>query len=133
MTAARAAKGESLKKSALMDKMARAYELQEMLKKERQLVRQHDDEYKALMDQITASGTQKAGNYELTDKVVQSQHFIVSDKFRERWPDLFNQLAIVKVKDAKEVIGKEDLEEVWEMKTVTKPVVILHNGSETRP
>jgi len=116
-----------------MKKMARAYELQEKLKKERQLVRQHDEEYKALMDQITASGTQKAGNYVLEDKVVQRQHFINSDKFRERWPDLFNQLATVKVKDAKEVIEEEDLEEVWEMKIVTKPVVVLHNGSETQP
>jgi hypothetical protein len=122
-----------LKQSSLMKKMARAYELQEKLKKERQLVRQHDEEYKALMDQITASGTQKAGNYVLEDKVVQRQHFINSDKFRERWPDLFNQLATVKVKDAKEVIEEEDLEEVWEMKIVTKPVVVLHNGSETQP
>jgi len=69
----------------------------------------------------------------LTDKVVQRQHFIVSDKFRERWPDLFNQLAIVRVKDAKEVIEEEDLEEVWEMKVVTKPVVVLHNGSGIQP
>ena len=112
--------------------MARAYELQEILKKERQLLRQHDVEYKALIDQITASGTQQAGNYELTDKVVQRQHFIVSDKFRERWPDLFNQLATVKVKDAKDVIGEEELEEVWDMKIITKQVVILRNESETR-
>lgn len=121
-----------MKQSTLMDKMARAYKLQEILKKERQLVRQHDEEYKALMDQITASGTQKAGNYELTDKDVQRQHFIVSDKFRERWPDLFNQLATVKVKDAKEVIDEEDLETVWELKVVTKPVVVLHNESENQ-
>lgn len=121
-----------MKQSALMDKMARAYELQEILKKERQLVRQHDDEYKALMDQITSSGPQKAGNYELTDKVVQRQHFIVSDKFREKWPDLFNQLATVKVKDAKEVIEEEDLETVWELKIITKPVVMLHNESENQ-
>lgn len=116
-----------MKQSNLIDKMAKAYELQEILKKERQLVRQHDEEYKILMDQITASGKQKAGNYELADKVVNRQHFIISDKFRERWPDLFNQLAIVKVKDAKEVIDDKDLETVWEMKIVTKPVVILHN------
>jgi len=121
-----------LKQSTLMDKMARAYELQEILKKERQLVRQHDEEYKALMDQITASGTQKAGSYKLTDKDVQRQHFIVSDKFRERWPDLFNQLATVKVKDAKEVIDEEDLETVWELKIITKPVVMLHNESENQ-
>lgn len=122
-----------MKQSNLIDKMAKAYELQEILKKERQLVRQHDEEYKILMDQITASGKQKAGNYELADKVVQRQHFIISDKFRERWPDLFNQLAIVKVKDAKEVIDDKDLETVWEMKIVTKPVVILHNESENQP
>lgn len=78
-----------MKQSNLIDKMARAYELQEILKKERQLIRQHDEEYKILMDQITASGKQNAGNYELADKVVQRQHFIVSDKFRERWPELF--------------------------------------------
>jgi hypothetical protein len=118
-----------LKQSNLIDKMARAYELQEILKKERQLIRQHDEEYKTLMDQITASGKQKAGNYELADKVVQRQHFIISDKFREKWPELFNQLATVKVKDAKEVIDDKDLETVWEMKIVSKPVVILQNES----
>ena len=122
-----------MKQSNLIDKMARAYELQEILKKERQLVRQHDEEYKILMDQITASGKQKAGNYELADKVVQRQHFIVSDKFRERWPELFNQLATVKVKDAKEVIDDKDLETVWETKIVSKPVVILQNESENQP
>lgn len=121
-----------MKKSILIDKMARAYELQEILKKERQLIRQHDEEYKALMDQITASGTQKAGNYELADKIVQRQHFIVSDKFRERWPELFNQLATVKVKDAKDVIDDKDLETVWELKIVTKPVVMLHNEYENQ-
>lgn len=121
-----------MKQSNLIGKMARAYELQEILKKERQLIRQHDEEYKILIDQITASGKQKAGNYELADKVVQRQHFIVSDKFRERWPELFNQLATVKVKDAKEVIDDKDLETVWEMKTVTKPVVILQNESESQ-
>jgi len=121
-----------LNRSILIDKMARAYELQELLKKERQLIRQHDSEYKTLMDQIAASGTQNAGNYELADKIVQRQHFIVSDKFRERWPDLFNQLATVKVKDAKEVIDEKDLETVWELKIVTKPVVVLHNESKNQ-
>lgn len=122
-----------MKQSNLIDKMAKAYELQEILKREGELVRRHKEEYKILMDQIAASKVQKAGNYELADKVVQRQHFIVSDKFRERWPELFNQLATVKVKDAKEVMDDKDLETVWEMKIVTKPVVILNNESENQP
>lgn len=119
-----------MRRSNLASQMARAFELQEILKKERQLVRQHDEEYKLLMDQIASSGLKKAGNYEIDDKIVQRQHFIISDKFRERWPELFNQLATVKVKDAKEVLKDSDLEAVWEMRIVTKPVVVMNQRSQ---
>lgn len=116
-----------MKQQEWMNIMARAYELQEVLKKERQQVRQHDEEYKRLMDRIASSKVQRAGKYEVVDKEVQRQHFIISDKFRERWPQLFNQLATVKLKDAKQVLEDTDLEAVLELKTVTKPTIVVHD------
>jgi hypothetical protein len=115
-----------LSQRELEDLMANAYRLQETLKQERQQVRQHAEEYKDVMDRIVASKVRRQGKYEVVDTEVNRQHFIVSDRFRELWPDLFNQLAMVKVKDAKEVLEDKDLEKVWELKIVTKPIVIFH-------
>lgn len=114
-----------MKRQELMDLLARAHELQETLKRERQQVREHDEEYKDLMAKIIRSKVQQLGKYEVIDTEVQHQHFIISDKFRERWPDLFNRLATVKLKDARKVLKDKDLETVWELKTINKPVIVI--------
>jgi ATP-dependent DNA helicase RecQ len=114
-----------LNQQGLMNLMARAYELQETLAEERERVRIHDKEYQELMVQIAVSKVQKIGKYEVKDTEVQKQRKIISDKFRERWPDLFNQLATVTMKAARERIKESDLEEVCELKTVTKPKIII--------
>jgi hypothetical protein len=79
----------------LMNIMATACELQEILKKERQKLRQHDEEYKRLMDRIASSKVQRAGKYEIVGKEAQHQHFIILDEFRNRWPELFNRLRLM--------------------------------------
>ncbi len=108
-----------------MSKIARAYELQETLKKDRQQLKTHEEEYKRLMDQIISSKVKQLGSYEVVEKVVQKKRFIISDKFRERWPELFNQLAKVTLKSARERINDEELEEVCGVETVTKPIIAM--------
>ena len=109
----------------LMNLMAKAYNLQDTLEKEREQVRMHDKEYQKLMGQIVASKVQQLGKYEVVDTEVQKKRQIISDKFREKWPDLFNQLATVTMKAARERIKETDLEEVCELKIVIKPKIMI--------
>lgn len=109
----------------LLKLMAKAYDLQDTLEEERELVRIHNNEYQKLMEQIVASKVQKIGKYEVIDKEVQKKRQIISDKFRERWPDLFNQLATVTMKAARERIKENDLEEVCELKIVIRPKIVV--------
>lgn len=113
----------------LMKLMDRAYKLQEALAKERDQIRIHDKEYQELMEQITATKVLKIGKYEVVDKEVQKKRQIVSDKFRERWPDLFNQLATVTMKAAREKIKESELEEVCELNILVKPKIIISPSS----
>jgi ATP-dependent DNA helicase RecQ len=115
-----------LEQQELMNKMAKAYELQEILKKERQEVRMHEIEYKNLINDILSAKVQQLGEYEVSEKEVQKKRFIISDKFRERWPDLFNKLAKVTVKDAKEELDEKDLEDVYGTTIIKGTVIIFH-------
>lgn len=109
----------------LMELMAKARDLQDTLEKEREQVRMHDKEYQKLMNQILASKVRRLGKYEVVDTEVQKKRQIVSDKFRERWPELFNQLATVTIKAAREKVKENDLDEVCELKIVIKPKIII--------
>jgi ribonucleotide reductase beta subunit family protein with ferritin-like domain len=124
---------KTLKQQKVMGKMARAYELQEILKKERLQVKLHDEEYQHLMKQITDSKVQRLGKYEVINKEVQKKRQIISDKFRAKWPDLFNRLATVTMKAAREEIQEEDLKDVCEIKTVIKPAIMIHNEPQEGP
>jgi hypothetical protein len=115
------------------DMIARAYELQEILKRERQQVRLHDEEYQKLMSQIISSKVRQVGRYEVVEKEVQKKRQIISNKFRERWPSLFNQLATVTLKDARENLEDRDLEAVCEIKITMKPVIIVRNELRNEP
>ncbi len=118
-----------MKQQELTDEMAKAYELQETLRKERLQVRLHEEEYQKLMDRIVSSKVRQSGKYEVVDKEVQKKRQIISDKFRARWPELFNRLATVTMKAAREEIEDKDLEAVCEIKIVTKPAIVLRGGS----
>ena len=120
-----------MERPELMDKMVKAYKLQETLKKERQQVKLHEEEYKNLMETIVASKVQRLGKYEVSEVIGQKKRYIVSDKFRAIWPDLFNTLATVTLKDAREKIKEEDLETVCETKITMKPVIVIHQLSDS--
>ena len=115
-----------MEQQELMNKMAKAYELQEVLKEERQKVRSHEDEYKRLINDIISTNVPRVGEYEVTEKEVQKKRYIISDKFREKWPDLFNKLAKVSVKAAKEAVDEKELEDVYDTLIIKKPIIIYH-------
>lgn len=103
--------------------LARAYELQETLKKERQQIKRHEEDYNKLMNKIILSEVQHLGAYMVVQKVVQKKRYIVSNKFRERWPDIFNKLAKVTIKSAQKELNDEDIYAVCEVEEIVKPVI----------
>jgi hypothetical protein len=103
--------------------LARAYELQEVLKRERNQVKTHEKEYNELMDKITRSKVQHIGSYKVVQKAIQKNRHIVSDEFRKRWPDLFNKLARVTIKSAQNELNDEDIYAVCEVKEIIKPII----------
>jgi len=121
-----------LNQTELMKLVAKAYELQETLAVERENVRMHDKEYQKLMEQIVASKVHNIGKYKVVDVEVQKKHQIISDRFRERWPELFNQLATVTMKAARERINESDLEDVCELKIVIRPKISIRQPSDIK-
>jgi len=65
-----------LERPELMDKMVKAYKLQETLKKERQQVKLHEEEYKNLMETIVASKVQRLGKYEVSEVIGQKKRLV---------------------------------------------------------
>jgi hypothetical protein len=116
-----------------MDDVARAYELQDILKKERQQVRQHDEEYQILMKRIIASKELRLGDYEVIEEAVQKKSHIISDKFRAKWPDKFNRLATVTMKAARTELDENELADVIEINVLKKPVIRIYNELHLEP
>lgn len=105
--------------------LERAYVLQETIKKERQQLRQHEEEYKLLMMQISAFEVKKVEYYEVVQKVLK-RRYIDSGKFRSRWPDLFDKLAKVTIKDAEAEIQSKDLESVCEVREILRQEIVSY-------
>jgi hypothetical protein len=108
-----------------MKALERAYELQEIIKKERHQLRQHEDEYKLLMTQISALNVRRVEYYEVIDKV-KTRRYIISDLFRAKWPDLFNKLAKITIKDAEAELQPEDLKSVCEVRETIKQEIVTY-------
>lgn len=90
-------------------------------------MRLHEEEYKELMSEIISSKVQRVGKYEVMDIEVNRKRQIISEKFRAKWPELFDRLATITLKAAREEIDDKYLEEVCEIKKVIKPAIIIHN------
>lgn len=112
--------------------LERAYELQEMIKKERYQLRQHEDEYKLLMTQISALNVRRVEYYEVIDKV-KTRRYIISDLFRAKWPDLFNKLAKITIKDAETELQPEDLKSVCEVRETMKQEIVICEKTSSQP
>ena len=125
--------GSTLERQKIEDEAARAYELQDILKKERQQVRQHEEEYQNLMKRIVASKEQRIGVYEVIDEIVQKKTHIISDKFRAKWPDRFNRLATVTMKATRTELNDDELADVIEINVLMKPVIRYYSELFSEP
>ena len=123
----------TLEQHRLTDDVVRAYELQDILKKERQQVRLHDEEYQRLMKRILASKEQRIGDYVVIEEVAQKKSRIISDKFRAKWPDMFNRLATVTMKAARTELDEKELADVIEINVLKKPVIRCYSELNLEP
>lgn len=88
--------------------IAKAFKLQEELRKRRKELREIEAEYNALMESLVESKVERIGFYELVIKM-QKRRAIDSGLFRARWPDIFNKIAKVTLKDAENNLRSEEL------------------------
>jgi hypothetical protein len=121
-----------MKQTEPVNALERAYELQELIKKERHQLRQHEDEYKLLMTQISTLDVRRVEYYEVIDKV-KTRRYIISDLFRAKWPDLFNKLAKITIKDAEAELPPEELKSVCEVRETIKQEIIIYEKTLLQP
>ena len=76
-----------------------AWRLQESIKKKRAEIRAEENQLKQIMALLESFNVTRIGKLERVSRL-QHKRSIIPDQFRDRWPDLFNSLARVTLKDA---------------------------------
>ena len=102
-----------------------AYELQEKIRMQRKALKANEDNLKTLLEVLDLEKVTKAGPYERKPKIV-SRRSIVPELFRARWPDLFDRLAKISLKDAEEEVRGEELNEVCNTIEIVSWKIIFH-------
>ncbi len=105
-----------------------AWRLQESIRKQRQQIRKEEERLRILMDLLETFNVTRIGPYERRQKI-QRRRFIISERFQAKWPELFNKLARITIKDASIVLDPAQVEEVcevqetetWEIISYKKP------------
>ena len=77
-----------------------AFEVQERITRQRKALKAEEALLKNLLWQLEKENVGRVGDYERKRKVV-NRAVIVSERFRARWPEVFNKLAKVTLKDAR--------------------------------
>jgi len=96
-----------------------AYALQEYIRELREEIRLADDLRKALLERARASSILENETYVITTRVNRKRR-IVTERFYERYPEIFVRIAKVTVSAAEKAVGREALEEC-----------VLYDESET--
>ncbi len=94
-----------------MKVLAEAYEVQESIARMRKNLKAKEELYRGLMERLAMSDVGRVGDYERRRRVI-SRRVIRSDAFRAAWPELFNQIAKVTLKDAEKAVPEEELNSV---------------------
>ncbi|MDV2482747.1 DNA helicase RecQ [Methanoculleus sp. Wushi-C6] len=90
-----------------------AYALQGYIRELREELRRAEELHKALLARAREMGIQESGAYALTTEISRKRH-VVTERFYERYPEVFVQIAKVTVTAAEQAVGKEALEECVE-------------------
>lgn len=90
-----------------------AYELQEENSRMRKILKENETRLKNILWQLEKDQVGRLGNYELKKRII-SRDVISSEKFRAKWPEVFNRIAKITLKDARaeDCISEEELNEV---------------------
>jgi hypothetical protein len=97
-----------------MDKKAvfkEAFEIQEEIAREKKAIKEKEWLLQNLLWQLEKENVGRLGDYERKKKIT-IKRIISSEKFRARWPELFNKLAKVTLKDAQAEVREVELNEV---------------------
>ncbi len=76
-----------------------AFELQEKIRKQRKELRENERHLSTLLEVLDLAHITRAGDFERRQKV-SCRRSIISEEFRARWPEAFNRLARITLKDA---------------------------------
>ncbi|CCJ35584.1 ATP-dependent DNA helicase RecQ [Methanoculleus bourgensis MS2] len=90
-----------------------AYALQGYIRELREELRRAEDLHKALLARARETGIRENEAYALATEISRRRH-IVTERFYERYPEVFVKIAKVTISAAEQAVGKEALEECVE-------------------
>lgn len=102
-----------------------AFELQEIIRKQRKELRANENMLKTLMEALDLEKVMQAGPYERRQKV-SCRRSISSEAFRARWPEVFNRLAKVTLKDALRELPEGEVEQCCQVDEVVTWEIVSH-------
>lgn len=102
-----------------------AWELQESIRKRRAQLKRDEEHLQNLFETLVTLKVTRLGKLEVKPKITQRRQ-IISDRFYAIWPDLFNKLAKVSIKDAETVLPPEELNKVCDIKQIASWEIISY-------
>ncbi len=90
--------------------IAEAFELQEKIRRQRKELREDEKRLSTLLEALDLEHVTRAGDYERRQKT-SCRRSIISEAFRARWPEAFNRLARVTLKDALRELPEAEVSE----------------------
>jgi hypothetical protein len=91
-----------------------AFGLQEKIRKQRKELKTNEQHLKMLLEVLDLEHVTRAGDYERRQKIT-CRRSILSEPFRARWPEHFNRLARVTLKDALRELPEAELNQVCQI------------------
>lgn len=102
-----------------------AWELQESIRKRRAQLKRDEEHLQNLFETLAILKVTRIGKLEVQPRV-SSRRQIVSERFLAIWPDLFNKIAKVNIKDALTVIDENELNQVCEVRQIASWEIISY-------
>ena len=108
-----------------------AWRLQESIKKKRAEIRAEENQLKQIMALLESFNVTRIGKLERVSRL-QHKRSIIPDQFRDRWPDLFNSLARVTLKDALEHLPEDELNQVCQISETVSWIIVSYEAPQVK-
>lgn len=109
-----------------------AFELQEKIRKQRKELRENERHLSTLLEALDLAEVTRAGDYERRQKV-SCRRSIISEAFRARWPEAFNRLARVTLKDALRELPVAEVEQCCQMDDLISWEIVSYRLPGSKP